>query len=549
LAKIGRNERCPCGSGRKYKHCHGSIGRDDSYQFNESAFQRRLREVEAENAQREKQQGLGKPIISTDFEGWRIVAVCNRIHYSKTWKTFHDFLGYYIFYVLGREWVDEQRTKPAQKRHQIMRWFDQTMRDALATAVEEGGVFFGPMTGAQRAFLNLAYNLYLIAHHSEPAKAESVLDNFVWRLKSARTDDFIGKLFETYASAAFLKAGFQIEYENERDGSKSHVEFVATYPATGKKFSVEVKARNHTDGLQDDAKHPNIWHKVKKALQKTVSHDRIIFVEVNIPDVVDQDYSGTWVEASLDKLKEAEGYVNRDGQPYPPAYVVITNHAYHNNLDAADAGLQAIAEGYRIPDFGPRRQVSRFKDYLENLERHKEIFALLNSLKTHSHVPISFDGEIPEFAFRKNDGYPRLRIEHEYIVPNAEGESVPGILENAIVMESWGKVQGVYRLEDGERVMVSHELTERELSAWKQHPETFFGKLEEKHDQPQNWIELADFMYRTYHHTSKEKLLEFMENHNDIEDLTRLDQKELVIIYCERMAWSVWNEMQKEQLE
>jgi hypothetical protein len=23
--KIGRNEKCPCGSGKKYKHCHGSI--------------------------------------------------------------------------------------------------------------------------------------------------------------------------------------------------------------------------------------------------------------------------------------------------------------------------------------------------------------------------------------------------------------------------------------------------------------------------------------------------------------------------------------------
>ncbi|WP_249967707.1 SEC-C metal-binding domain-containing protein, partial [Histophilus somni] len=22
--KIGRNEPCPCGSGKKYKHCHGS---------------------------------------------------------------------------------------------------------------------------------------------------------------------------------------------------------------------------------------------------------------------------------------------------------------------------------------------------------------------------------------------------------------------------------------------------------------------------------------------------------------------------------------------
>jgi preprotein translocase subunit SecA len=25
--KVGRNERCPCGSGLKYKHCHGLSGR------------------------------------------------------------------------------------------------------------------------------------------------------------------------------------------------------------------------------------------------------------------------------------------------------------------------------------------------------------------------------------------------------------------------------------------------------------------------------------------------------------------------------------------
>jgi preprotein translocase subunit SecA len=24
--KVGRNESCPCGSGKKYKHCHGSLG-------------------------------------------------------------------------------------------------------------------------------------------------------------------------------------------------------------------------------------------------------------------------------------------------------------------------------------------------------------------------------------------------------------------------------------------------------------------------------------------------------------------------------------------
>ena len=26
LPKIGRNDPCPCGSGKKYKHCHGQLG-------------------------------------------------------------------------------------------------------------------------------------------------------------------------------------------------------------------------------------------------------------------------------------------------------------------------------------------------------------------------------------------------------------------------------------------------------------------------------------------------------------------------------------------
>jgi uncharacterized protein YecA (UPF0149 family) len=26
VAKVGRNERCPCGSERKYKYCHGAAG-------------------------------------------------------------------------------------------------------------------------------------------------------------------------------------------------------------------------------------------------------------------------------------------------------------------------------------------------------------------------------------------------------------------------------------------------------------------------------------------------------------------------------------------
>jgi preprotein translocase subunit SecA len=28
--KVGRNEPCPCGSGRKFKHCHGALQAADS---------------------------------------------------------------------------------------------------------------------------------------------------------------------------------------------------------------------------------------------------------------------------------------------------------------------------------------------------------------------------------------------------------------------------------------------------------------------------------------------------------------------------------------
>jgi hypothetical protein len=38
-------------------------------------------------------------------------------------------------------------------------------------------------------------------------------------------------------------------------------------------------------------------------------------------------------------------------------------------------------------------------------------------------------------------------------------------------------------------------------------------------------------MYETYQHTPREKLLEFMQNATDIEDLRTLSQKDLAIKY------------------
>jgi hypothetical protein len=550
MAKTGRNQPCPCGSGRKFKKCHGASTANSTFQFDGDAFQRRRVETEANEAQRQKQQGYGKPIISTQLNGIRVLAIGNRIYQSSGWKTFHDFLQQYLIAILGLPWLGSEQEKPESEQHQILKWINRARLDMEAIATRKGEILSAPMTGAQRAFLNLAYNIYLIDHHSEPAKSQAIVNSFVEKLKSSNRSDFIGKLFETYASAAFLKAGFQIDYENESDGSRSHVEFIATFPETQKKFSVEVKARNRlveNDGPTDEVQRLRVSSKLVSALKKNADHTRIVMIEVNVPDVVGSDYQGTWVEAALSQIDKAESFLDNAGDIYPPAYVIVTNHAYHNNLESLDCGIQAIADGYLMPDFGPGAIVIDFKEYLENLERHKEILALFDSLKLHSRIPVTFDGENPEFAFSEDQMYPRLKIGQEYMVPNGSGGSETGILENAIVMETWKKAQGVYRLRSGQRLMVSHELTERELRAWRLHPETFFGQIEERNEQPQNWCELAHFFYRSYKKTPKETLLTFMKEAEDYDSLKELRQEELAIVYCERMAWSEWNSSHKSK--
>src|SRR5216684_916348 len=102
MSKIGRNEPCPCGSRKKYKRCCGSPVAPAMPAM--PNFAKALARSEAERVQRERQQGLGKPIISADFKGTRLVAIKNRLLYSKKWRTFEDFMFGDIGMGLGSDW-------------------------------------------------------------------------------------------------------------------------------------------------------------------------------------------------------------------------------------------------------------------------------------------------------------------------------------------------------------------------------------------------------------------------------------------------------------
>ena len=542
MGKVGRNQPCTCGSGRKFKHCHGSASATADAPLPPeilAGIERKRREMEALQRRRRQQQGLGRPIISEQISGQRVVAVGRRLYHSTKWRTFHDFLRDYLLGSLGPDWANAEQAKPIGKRHPILRWYAEAAEQAKGMWAAEGAMISGPMTGAIRAFLNLAYNIYLIAHHGD---GQAMADIYLRRLRSARTDDFTGALFETYAAAAFLKAGFALAYEETARRSTSCVEFTATWPLTGEHFSVEVKSRVHIAGARtpvndrDDASRLRVGAKLVKALSKAADHTRVVMIEVNNPDLLtEEDRLGGWAAAAISQIRGNETATRPDGSLYPPAYVFVTNHAFHHHLAANGGSMQVVADGFRISDFGPEVHYRSYGEILAARERHAAMMALIESIRTHYEIPATFAGELPG-TLVEQFSIPRLRIGQQYLVPDGTGAEVAGRLTSATVLEAEKLVYGVYELEDGRQIIATCPLTDEELEDYRRYPDTFFDAVTPVGAKARTLVEKCDFLFKTYQHSPRERLLEFMSEAQDIDHLRTLEQRDLAIIYCERMA-------------
>jgi hypothetical protein len=207
-------------------------------------------------------------------------------------------------------------------------------------------------------------------------------DIYLKRLRSTRDDDFIGALFETYAAAAFLKAGFSLKYEETKARATSCVEFVATWPATAEKFSVEVKSRVHIAEAGaaaepvDEVRRLRVGAKLAKALGKAAAHTRVVMIEINVPDQL--NVAGTldgWPAAALKQVRDNEDAEGADGEPLPSAYVFVTNHAFHNDLSGVGGNVQALAVGFRMPDFGPDVRYQGYGGVMAARDRHAAMSA------------------------------------------------------------------------------------------------------------------------------------------------------------------------------
>jgi hypothetical protein len=524
-SKIGRNDPCFCGSHKKFKQCHGEvqntlpamIARDRVEKEIIEQGRRHFEKHKTQEFQRQKQQGLGRPIISTEYKGYRFVAIGDKLHYGK-WKSFSDFLSNYIKHTLGSDWGNMEIAKPFDERHPVMQWYDKISHLQAKYAKEPGVLFSTPVTGAVSAYTRLAYNLYLIAHNGK-----DIQTRLIARLKN--NDNFQGAFFEAQVAAWLIKAGFELEFEDESDRTSKHCEFTATYIATGEKYSVEAKSREIEF---ENASRAKVGRKLYESLEKNASHPRLIFLDLNKP-LHTQEAADVALDRAERIVRQSEG-IQINGQPAPPAYVCITNMNDQYVLDTSSLAMVVLFFGFKIHDFmgdlfPTLREAARAR------ERHWPMFQLLKSIEDHREIPQTFSGELSTEVFSSNTP-PRLQIGQFYTVPGPNHVEVNAQLMQAMV--SHEKAHCVLHDPATKKTWIgTFDMTSDELADYARHPETYFGVLERQTKKIETAMEMFDFLVGVYSATLKERLIELMPTYGDQEQLRLMSQKDLVEIFAE----------------
>jgi hypothetical protein len=280
----------------------------------------------------------------------------------------------------------------------------------------------------------------------------------------------------------------------------------------------------------------DVGNQLYGALKKRAQHTRLIFIEVNVPDDTDDQRTVEVLGGVLKSLRARETTLTIAGQPAPPAYVVVTNNPFHYSPNAPCKRC-GLVEGFKMPDFRFGEPSSSLREALTLREKHQEILCLMESMAKHTHPPSTFDGEIPEFAFDQKTE--RLIIGDKYVLPDGDGGEVIGELQHATVMETEKTAFGIYKLPDGRNALFTCPLTDDELAAYKKHPDTFFGINKPHTKGIHDPLKLFDWLFSSYGRTPREKLLEFMKNSPDFDELQKLSQKDLAVTYCERLVHQI----------
>lgn len=270
----------------------------DDYAFINQNFRKQL--------EWERKFGKIPPLIALSKNGITYIAVGAGLRYSKDWKTFPDFLMDYLKLVLGTDWWTNECKKNVIDRHVIVNWSYDAYEFQKRQKPDKTGIYCAIPTGPYAGLLHIAYDLYVLDHHLK------LQTEMIRRLKIQ--DQFQGARYELYTAASCIRAGFNIEFEDEMNKIKKHPEFVATHKRTGQKIAVEAKSRHRAGvlgqkGPKTDFNKVTMGNLLSKALIKETDLPLVVFLDVNLPPPENLNHS-KWLDrvlTSVSRVCEAEG--------------------------------------------------------------------------------------------------------------------------------------------------------------------------------------------------------------------------------------------------
>lgn len=330
-----RNAPCRCGSGRKFKKCcwEKAISRPGPPAV-PAAVQEELNRRMREEFERRRTFGNVRPLITTTHQGHRFIAVGSRLYFHKEWRTFMDFLLFYVRDVMGREWWTTESARKGYERHPILQWHDRFVEASKTATPEEGGIVSSVPDGLMMALVLVAYDLYVLRDHGK------LQEEVVERLR--HRDQFYGARYELFVAATFIRAGFDFAYEDESDTTAKHAEFVAKHPASGLTVSVEAKARRRVVRAPFDVAtiRPGVRELLVNAAEKKPVHPLVVFLELNLPPEP-KDQPPSWIPHVDAEVKQI---VQDAGGEWPFAAVLVTNRPHvYGQPDEPDPAKQFAA--------------------------------------------------------------------------------------------------------------------------------------------------------------------------------------------------------------
>jgi hypothetical protein len=326
------------------------------------------------NEQRRIQRfGHVRPLVHTTHQGQKVVAVGSEVFFGD-WRTPLDFLGDYIKRVMSPAWGKAELKKLFAERHPLLQWYDSLCKLQAQQTPDANGIYGLMPNGAAWSYLLVAYDLFTVRQHM------ALQASIVKRLK--KNDQFQGARYELFAIATCIRAGCDIDFEDETDGSRRHVELTATHRATGQKFALEAKSRHRPgvlgfkgERVPDEQVKVGIRGLIKDALGKPSAEPYVIFLDLNLPPNSAEPLSQEWFDKVGGPVVNEFGQVNGHD---PWNLLLFSNNPHHYGDDAAIAPT-----GNVVALFGKNPRVAM---------QHPEILhTVFEAARKYGRLPNSFE--------------------------------------------------------------------------------------------------------------------------------------------------------------